>query len=46
MPDHALVVRHIDAAQPQRAAGREAVRIVADPNACGERGGGSFGGRF
>jgi hypothetical protein len=43
MADHPAVVRHIDAADPQRPARRDAVRILADANSQVEtRGGVSF----
>jgi hypothetical protein len=37
MPDGVLVVRHVDAAQPQRSAVGQAMGVVANANACGMR---------
>jgi hypothetical protein len=43
MPDQPAIVRHVDAADPQRSARRDAVRILADANSQVEtRGGVSF----
>jgi len=45
VPNHFLVVGHVDPTQTERPARREPVGIVSDANACGERGYVSYFGR-